>query len=60
VWILVGAFVAHLDWQTCMAVLVAFAAISIRIMREEREVALRYPQYVEYRRNTYRIVPWIF
>jgi len=34
-------------------------ALGVRIRSEERQVAARYPGYVDYARRTRRLIPWI-
>jgi protein-S-isoprenylcysteine O-methyltransferase Ste14 len=54
-----GALAAHRDGVTLAAVMVATAALAVRIWSEEREVLRRYPEYAEYARRTRRVVPWL-
>jgi len=58
--VLAGAVVAHHDVAALVAAAVAVVALAVRIISEEREVATRYPEYVDYARRTRRLIPWIF
>ena len=57
--LLAGAVVAHHDAAALAAAAVAVAALAVRIISEERQVAARYPDYVDYARRTRRFIPWI-
>ena len=56
---LAGALVAHHDAPAVAAAVIACAAIGVRIASEERQVAARYPEYVDYARRTRRVLPWL-
>jgi protein-S-isoprenylcysteine O-methyltransferase Ste14 len=54
-----GVF-AHLSWATASLGLLIVAAALLRIFCEEKLVSARYPEYLEYAKNTPRMIPGLF
>lgn len=50
----------HLSWGTVLCGVVVLTGAVIRMMCEEALVVARYPEYREYARTTWRMVPYVF
>ena len=50
----------HFGLVSALLGLVVTAAMLVRILAEERELAAAYPEYPAYARRVKRLVPWIF
>jgi protein-S-isoprenylcysteine O-methyltransferase Ste14 len=50
----------HWSWGTVLCGVVVLAGAVIRMMCEEALVAAKYPEYREYARGTWRMVPYVF
>jgi len=50
----------HWSWAAISCGLVVLVGALARIFSEEILVAARYPEYADYARNTWRMVPYIF
>jgi protein-S-isoprenylcysteine O-methyltransferase Ste14 len=55
-----AAIAAHPSWTNAALGLVAFGALLVRMLSEERLVVQRYPEYAEYARTTKRVLPGVF
>ncbi len=51
---------AHLNWQALLSYGVIIAGSLLRIFCEERLVEAEYPEYADYKRHTWRLVPGVF
>jgi len=56
----VAGAIPHPSWRTALLVTVVLGGALMRMLAEERLVVIDYPDYVEYSRGTYRMVPFIF
>ncbi len=56
--VLVGV-ISHFSLLSCFLGVVVAIGLSIRIMAEERLVAEKYPEYMEYSARTKRVIPFI-
>lgn len=55
-----AGILAHLSWRSAICGTVLVLAGLVRIYCEEKLVLTRYPEYAEYTRRTWRLIPYLF
>ena len=55
-----GGVVTHLTWLSITLGVALFAGGVVRLVCEERLVAQLYPEYIEYKKKTKRMLPYVF
>lgn len=56
----IGATLSHADLKSCLLLVALIALLVVKLLREERYLSTRYPDYEEYKTRTSALLPLVY